>query len=148
MHSRIFAMSSTKGEAQLYDVPEYFVPTYADYTDEMSDLHDIEWLADNLKFHKIDFTLEDNCITFHDKGKYFENKFNEFKEALEQLNQLTLDEFSKRDTSLYSIKSATYDESGFWFMCNNEYPEAMQSFMRYVELETPYFIEKIFDYHF
>ena len=149
MHSRVFALSQKKGKANTFDLPEYFVPTYADYYIEAEDRsNSIEWLTGHLDCYGIEYVKTGNTITFRKVDGYLNAMYEQFRKALNDLEAVTPEQFNKGLFSLYALKSATDDESGFWFLTEDEYPVTMQSFMRSVELNVPYYLGKVYDYHF
>lgn len=149
MHSRVFAMS--KDTTTEFAMPEYFCPTYCDYYDDSEDpISDIEWLADSLIPLGVQFEVDNEKIIFRNVDGYFDHAYKRFRSAVEMLNKISRADFQNIGCYIeeHEINSALSDECGFWFMLYDECPETMQHFMRQVELDVPYYITTVYDYHY
>ena len=145
--------SLSKDPTAEFALPEYFYPTYCDYfcrIDNEDVDASIEWLTDTLQRHNVQFDIEGNKITLYNVDGYFDDIYAEFQQVLSAMQKITRDDFQKLHccTAEYDMKSVLSDECGFWFMLYDECPDTMQHFMRYVELNVPYYITAIYDYHF
>jgi len=149
MHSRIFAISTDENDSRYFDVPECFVPVYADYYDDVEDFDgSIEWLTGFLDGYQVDYTMtEKNRIVFHNVKPYLEAMYKLYVSAVQELAEVTLERFCETTVSSYALNAANRDRSGFWFLIDDEYAITLQEFMRRVKPETPYYIGRIYDYH-
>lgn len=159
MHSRIFQVSE-----QLIDKSDYikesffydhwFLNEVADYVNAKTDRQsDIEWLKGCHK-QGITFGADENGEFFIivDKNKFFEQKFNAFKDALQKLSAMTIDEFvaDTNNIDMYNMRQA-YNETYGFYTCNNGYCDdlhTMDEFIRFAETDTKYYIGATIDYHF
>ena len=149
MHSRIYSISTSQSSVRQFHVPEYFVPQYADYCLEADDQQDsVDWLTGTLMQYGVRFEQDGNRIIFHDVRPYLDAMYESFHKAAEKLCQITKEEFASEPADLYALNSANRDESGFWFLIEDEYPVTMQDFMRLIEPGKAYYLGTVYDYHF
>lgn len=160
MHSRIYQISETPinredyiEEDKYYD--HWFTSSVADYVNgDTNRDDDIEWLQNCYGNKGLSFGRDDNGKYFviEDKSKYFEAGFEEFKKALQELSENTLDDFisGKGDMSLFRLKNSYDDEFGFYVDDGGEYYglTTFDRFMRGANTGTKYYIGATIDYHF
>lgn len=156
MHSRIFQVSTQPIDKSDYIKNSFFYDHWflnevADYVDDDTDRQsDIEWLKG---YHKqgITFGEDENGEFFvvTDKNKFFEKAFERFKDALDNLTSATLDGFAKGDLNydMHCLNSFHNETRGF-YVCEDEDLQTMDTFIRYAETDTKYYIGATIDYHF
>jgi len=161
MHSRIFQISTEPiekedyiEESTFYDTT--FVGEVADYVNENTDRNDdIEWLK--CCYENVEGIIIDNgTITITDKKKYFEKKFEKFKEQLNKLEtETTLEAFAKADRTYYDFSytlwelkcAAEGDKFGFYVYDTQDGLYRFDDFVRYYDENVPYYIGATIDYH-
>ena len=160
MHSRIYQISKAPidrddyiKESTYYD--HWFLNSVADYVNEDTNRNDdIKWLQSCYGNKGLSFGQDDNGKYFivEDKAKYFETNFEEFKKALVELSNITIDDFisDKGGMDLYRLKSSYDDEFGFYIDDGGEYYglTTFDSFMRDANTGEKYYIGATIDYHF
>jgi len=160
MHSRIFVYSkgnkvdkSTVFEQSF--VEHWFIDNIADYVIN-SNLHeDIKWLKATFSDLFIVVDDKNNFIMANDdfKNKYFNRRYDRFNNLLSEMkNNITLDKFSCRDITtlnkLWQLNNLYNDKYSFYFCDEDMEMLTMDEFIREMELNCKYFINKTFDYHF
>ena len=155
MHSRIFQISSEPIEDFITEERYYdgFVGQYADYVatieSETDLLEDLKWLGSR---EGISVDLDKKTVTITSKRDYFDKKFDEFKNLIEELKDTTTEEFinGTHDLKLYQLQSAYENEHGFYIDDNDDYMglSNIDYWVRNTEENKPYYIGAVFDYHF
>ena len=158
MHSRIYQVStepiSTDELSHEYIYEVYFVGRIADYVAEVeykseSYKQDLKWLQGATNGIEVD--IEKGTMKVISKKEYFRSKHEEFQEFLQELNNVTLNEFiepcGKTSMNLYNLQCAYKDKYGFYIDINGE-TEPLDSFVREAEENKVYYIGTITDYHF
>lgn len=157
MHSRIYQISTKPihkddyiEESNYYD--HWFLNSVADYVDEDTDrAEDIEWLKDCCEARGISFGKDKGgeYLIVEDKSKYFAQKFERFQRTLSELLPITLDEFISAacGMQMYNLKDA-YDEKFGFYVDGDEFSlDTFDTFIRYAEVGTKYYIGATIDYH-
>ena len=163
MHSRIFQVSGSPiaeedyiKESDYYD--DTFVGEVADYVSEETDREDdLDWLKGCCD-EGITIDIENGTLVINDKRKYFEKKFDKFKELLNKLNEeTTLEAFARLDKSYWGLSSALYDldciangdKFGFYIndMDDGGYTTRFDEFVRFAEEGKTYYFGGTLDYH-
>lgn len=157
MHSRIYQVSTQPidksdyiKESFFYD--HWFLNEVADYVDAETDRQDdIEWLKDFCETGGITFGADENGEFFIivDKNKFFEWKFKAFKDALQKLSTMTIDEFVAdiNNLDMYEMRQA-YDETHGFYVCDNDDVKTLDELVRFAKTDTKYYIGATIDYHF
>ena len=161
MHSRIYQISKTPIDRDDYIEEDkyynhWFTNIVADYVNGDTNRNDdIEWLQNCYGNEGLSFGQDENGEYFvvEDKPKYFESNFEEFKKALQELSEKTLDNFisgGESDISLYRLKKSYDDEFGFYVDDDGEYQglATFDCFMRCATVGEKYYIGATIDYHF
>lgn len=157
MHSRIYQISTKPihkddyiEEDRYYD--HWFINSVADYVNGDTDrAEDIEWLKDCCEARGISFGKDDGgeYLIVEDKNRYFAQKFERFQRTLSELSPITLDEFISAacGMQMYNLKDA-YDEKFGFYVDGDEFSlETFDTFIRYAEVGTKYYIGATIDYH-
>ena len=157
MHSRIYQISE-KPITEFTDEYRYeegFVGSRADYVAEVE--HDSEDYISDLKWLQnvaegLEVNLKEKTITIKSKKEYFNEKHDKFKELLEKLQDITLEEFSsnKKYFDVHMLKEAFEDEYSFYVDDNDEFCgiTTLDNWVRNAEEGKKYYVGSIFDYHF
>jgi hypothetical protein len=133
------------GESDYYD--HWFTNEIADYVDEYTDRsNDIEWLKNHAKGFV--FGVDDNGEYFvvKDKGEYFERNFNKFMEVINNIKDITIEDFTKGISNMWTLKNAYEDEFGFYVNADGE-TMTLDSFVRGCAMDAKYYIGATIDYH-
>ena len=155
MHSRIYQISSEPiKEENLIEEYRYDEWNRADYvvkeTSETDIESDLEWLQTANKGITVDTKAKTIVIT--SKKEYFDEKHDKFKELLEKLQDVTLEEFisTKNHFTVEDLKDAYEDKHGFYVDDNDEWIGLtnLDNWVRNAEEGKVYYIGNIFDYHF
>lgn len=163
MHSRIFQISKKPidktdyiEESNYYD--HWFIGSIADYVNGDTDAAaDIKWLRDCYESHGISFGADINddgsnsvYLIVEDKSKYFAQEFERFQRTISKLSTITLDEFISGlcDTQMYTLKQSYDDKFGFYVDGDDTDMETFDTFIRYAEVGTKYYIGATIDYHY
>ena len=152
MHSRIFQVSEKPIEKSDYIVESnywdhWFLNSHADYVADSDRDEDIEWLSsygDKGIFFDKDEHGEFLIVT--DKISYFARKYERFKAELEKVNAMSLEQFSKDWSSLWSLKDAYEEKYGFYIDENDDLM-SLDSFVRTCRTDVKYYIGGTVDYH-
>lgn len=154
MHSRIFQVSMEPineheyiTESDYYE--HWFTREIADYVNECTDRHsDIEWLAACYKEKGISFDSDENGEYFivTSREKYFEDKFNKFKEAISKVEKCSLEDFSKGLLNMWFVKDAYEEKFAFYVDADGEVM-TFDSFVRGCAVNEKYYIGGTMDYH-
>lgn len=166
MHSRIFQISKNPIKKEDYfsadryyaGEHEHFVDTIADYVDDDTNRNsDIQWLKECLG-SIVDFNTDENgntLFTINNKLDYFQNKFTEFKKLLQQLENITLEDFAgygnmKIKLQMYRIQESYSDKYDFYMDDNHENLGLvpLDEFLRSVNEGDTFYIGASVDYHF
>lgn len=157
MHSRIYQISE-KPITEFTDEYRYeedFVGSHADYVAEVE--HDSEDYVSDLKWLQsttegLEVNLKEKTITITSKKEYFNKKHDKFKELLEKLQNITLEEFSSVNTyfDIFDLNSAYEDKYSFYIDDNDESCgiTTLDNWVRNAEEGKKYYVGSIFDYHF
>ena len=157
MHSRIYQISE-KPITEFTDEFRYeegFVGRHADYVDEVEHgsedyMADLKWLQNATE--GLEVNLKEKTITITSKKEYFSKKHDTFKELLEKLQNITLEEFSSVNTyfDIFNLTSAYEDEYSFYIDDNDEFCgiTTLDNWVRNAEEGKKYYVGSIFDYHF
>jgi hypothetical protein len=159
MHSRIFQVSAKpipqEDLIEEYRYEDGFVGSHADYVSQVTNgsedyLSDLSWLQTATEGLEVD--IEKRTVTIKSKKEYFDKKHDQFKELLEKLQDITLEEFAgtKNHFDIYDLESAYEDKYSFYIDDNDEYCGLtnLDNWVRNAEENKPYHIGSIFDYHF
>lgn len=158
MHSRIFQLEFNPveefdllSEETIYDLNSWFLDIIGDYVDSDTDREeDIEWLLRYLSSlsDRFKFDEEQGTITFFEgfKEDYFRDRYNKMKEAVEKI---TLKEFAgvEGQLNLFDIMTAIEDRFGF-YVYHEGVLQNMDSFVRLLEPNRPYYFGATLDYHY
>lgn len=156
MHSRIFQVGTQPivkadyiKKSFFYD--HWFLDQIADYVlDDTDRQDDIEWLKGYAK-QGITFGADENgeFFTITDKNEFFKTKFKAFKDALQKLSTMTIDEFVTdiNNLDIYEMQQA-YNETHGFYVCYNDGVLTLDEFVRFAETDTKYYIGATIDYHF
>ena len=159
MHSRIYQVSenpiSQDKLSREHDY-EFLVGSVADYVAEVAYksieyISDLEWLQSATDGLEID--TEKGTLIIKSKKEYFEKKYDTFKEYLQRLQDVTLEEFIKDKAyfevyfEICELKSAYNDNHAFYINSDDDC-ETLDSFVRFKEENKVYYIGSIMDYHF
>lgn len=152
MHSRIFQVSEkpiTKEnfihESKYDDWNEMdYVVTSENITE------DIKWLKDVIK--GIEINIEEKSLIITSKKEYFKAKFENFKETLEKLRNISLEEFinNKKQFDILDLQTSYEEKYEFYMDDNFEYTglTPLDNWVRNSEENKKYYIGQTFDYHF
>lgn len=157
MHSRIFQISREPinkdeyiSEADYYD--SGFIGEIADYVSDYTDRDDdIELIKARLE-GVADFNGD--SFTIKNQRKYFEKKFSNFLETIEDISLLTFEDFCTDESDfsykMYKLESAYRDKFKFYINDNGEYAgtEPIDDFMRRAKNGDVFYIGATLDYHF
>lgn len=160
MHSRIFQIELSKEkieeegfiEESKYYEDHWFVGAIADYVSDIADedrKDELNWLYSSLKQSfedKVIIDEEKECFKFIKgfKEQYFNKRYTEFKERVEQL---TFSNFLD-GYKIYGISSLIKNKYGFYFDSSEFSLECQDDFIREsAEEDTIYYIGGIVDYH-
>ena len=160
MHSRIYQISEkpiskenfTK-ESSYYD--DGFVGEIADYVSEVDYrsndyISDLEWLQTATE--GLEVNIKKGTITILNKKEYFDKKHDKFKELIENLQDITLEDFSsnKEYFTILDLKSAYDDKYSFYIDDNYENVglTSLDNWVRNAEENKKYYVGNILDYHF
>ena len=155
MHSRIYQISEKPiTEENLIEEYRYDEWHHADYVvkeyNEEDIKSDLEWLQTANKGLQID--TKKKTITILSKKEYFDEKHDKFKDLLEKLQDITLEEFitEKRHYDILDLKDIYEDTHGFYVDDNDEYIGLtnLDNWVRNAEENKTYYVGNIFDYHF
>jgi hypothetical protein len=158
MHSRIYQISKQPidksdyiEESNYYD--HWFTNQIADYVNgDTVRENDIDWLMACIKDKGISFSLFGDEIHFivEDKIKYFESKFEAFKNAIKELSVISIEQFISGECglSMYHLKEAYDDRFGFYVDGDETDLVTFDDFVRQAEVGVKYYIGATIDYHF
>lgn len=161
MHSRIFQVSESPIPqdklSKQYRYEDGFVGSVADYValipyKSADYLGDLQWLQNVSKGIEVD--IENGTIKVTNKKEYFDEKHDKFIDLLEELKNVTLDDFSKENFNLsFKISDLKYsyeDKYSFYVDDNDEYCgiSNFDNWVRSVEENKTYYVGSIIDYHF
>lgn len=152
MHSRIFQVSMEPilktyyiNESNYYD--HWFTREIADYiSDSTNRAEDIDWLASYGKGIVVSADEDGEFLIVTDREKYFKNAFEDFKEAIDEIKNCTITEFSKGLHNMWKITSAYEDKYGFYVDADGELI-TLDRFVRTCALNAKYYIGATVDYH-
>lgn len=152
MHSRIFQVSMEPikesdymCEADYYD--HWFTKEWADYvSDECDRDASIEWLKDCAKGYTVSKDDNGDYFVVTNKEEHFEDAYNAFIDALNELGKPTLKEFAN-GFSLYSLRNAYEDKGGFYIDADGELM-TFDEFIRGCAVNEKYYLGSVLDYHF
>lgn len=167
MHSRIFQVSRQKIEKdEYYDAERYYSGEHegfagdysevADYVDEDTDrISDIKWLSQYL-VGSVEFLSEDSFKIIN-KNKYFDDKYINFRQAVEGVQNITKEEYindqTKSGIMLDHLEQSYSEKFGFYideYNQKNYYTDffgPLDDFMRRVQDGEVYYIGATIDYH-
>ena len=157
MHSRIFQIGKNPidkidyiEESHYYD--HWFTHSVADYVNGDTDrADDIQWLKDCYENRGLSLGADADGEYFiiTDKAKYFAGRFEKFKKTINELAEIALDDFAdgKCSAQIYTLKAAYDDEFGFYVDGDDTGMETFDSFIRYNENNTKFYIGGTIDYH-
>lgn len=158
MHSRIFQVSKYPidiedyiEESNYYD--HWFTSSVADYVNGDTDReNDIDWLKACVEDKGISFSPfgDEMYLIVEDKIKYFESKFEAFKNALKELSIIPIEQFISGECglSMYRLKEAYDDKFGFYVDSDETYLVTFDDFVRHADVGVKYYIGATIDYHF
>ena len=161
MHSRIFQISeeplkekesSSIRNCDLYH--DYFPENIADSFEEIpfksaEYFEELKWLKRTVKGIEVD--VEKQTIIITNKAEYFKEKHSQFKELLNKLKDVTLEEFSSGRSKLYfdmyELNECYREKHGFYIDFMGDLT-SLDEWVRSVEENKVFFIGTIIDYHF
>jgi hypothetical protein len=158
MHSRIYQISKTPidkddyiQESHYWD--HWFTNSVADYVNgDTNREEDIEWLKECHNNHGLSFGADEygQYFVIEDKNKYFATNFETFKEALEDLMAMTIDEFSTNNEHhrAYSRLRAVYNDDLGFYVEEDDWLRSLDDFIRHGNVGVKYYIGATIDYHF
>ena len=160
MHSRIFELSENPiPEDERFsqgDVPEWFLNSIADYTDDIPDdqrMSEIDWLVG--MFHGL-CTADGERLSFNPelKEQFFKPRYACFLEAAALLKECTYEAFwggegsRKLAHTLFLLNDAYEDKYGFYIYDPAEYElQTIHAWLRGADLSKKYFVGGILDFH-
>ena len=160
MHSRIFLYSKDKKvnnstiSSNSFN-NHSFTNVIADYVVDSNLQEDINWLK--AIFKDLPLTVDDknNFIIAQDdfKNQYFNRKYNDFINLISEIKDtISLDNFLSEDIciagELWELNNLYNDKYSFYFCDEDMNMLTMDEFIRKMELNCKYYINKSFDYHF
>ena len=156
MHSRIIQISKEPiGEYAYIDESDYydswFLGSIADYVADCDDREDEleHWLKNT---HGIKYDPDKETIVIENKKEYFKYKYKSFKETIEKLENITIDQFISNDIDMevYYIRTLYEDQFGLYVDDTGEYYGLItfDSLIRNSNDGDTYHIGGIVDYHF
>lgn len=141
------------------ELPEWFYGDIADYIGDADDrMLSLQCLARDMDGFA-DFDLEQNCLTLKAdaKEKYFQGAYRKYKETLEKLAQVPLEEFSgismappssgSLSALMYSLRSTIEDRFGTYIYADGELT-TLDEWLRYASAGDVYYIGGVMNYHF
>ena len=163
LYSTIIELSSSpvaeSERACSYELPEWFCGDVADYIrdtdDRESSLQHLAWAMEDFA----DFDLEQNCLTLKAdaKEKYFQDAYREYKETLEKLAKVPMEEFNGVSTTpsgteslsalMSSLRSAIEDRFGMYIYADDELT-TLDEWLRYASIGDAYYIGGVMEYHY
>ena len=157
MHSRIYQISKEPIQNFISEDRYYegFVGSHADYVSEVeykSDdyLNDLKWLQNATE--GLEVNIKEGTITITSKKEYFAKKHEDFQKLIEELSDVTLEEFSsgKLEFKISDLKCAYDDKYSFYADDNDEYTglTTLDNWVRNAEEGEVYYIGTIIEYHF
>lgn len=151
MHSRLFQLELKPVEEFLNKHRYYnsFVGSVANYIskEKSTDRKDsILWFRNLYNKYGLDIDLEKETVIFKKgfKTKYFESRFKELKE---QVNKLSLEEFSSDSILAYDLSNNIEQKRSFYVDSVDNVYDTFDSFIREMREETVYYFGSVFDYH-
>lgn len=138
MHSRIFQISKNGpiDEAEFIEESRYYD-------------HYCKWLG---SLPGITVDPKAKQLTIVNKKEYFKNQYERFKTVINDLSQMTEDEFAseEKDFEMHLLEQAYEDTSSFYVDDNNEQFGiiTIDDLVRQSKEGTVYYLGIAFDYHF
>lgn len=155
MHSRIFQISKNGpiDEAEFIEESRYydhFIGHIADYVDEIKNPeNDYKWLG---SLPGITVNPKAKQLTIVNKKEYFKNQYERFKTVINDLSQMTEDEFAseEKDFEMYRLAQAYEDTSSFYVDDDDERFGiiTLDDLVRRSKEGATYHLGIAFDYHF
>ena len=154
MHSRIFQVSMKPientdyiDESNYYD--HWFTNSIADYvSDSTNRIEDINWLESCTKGIIVSSDEDGEFLIVTDREKYFKNKFDAFKEAIEIIKDFTITEFvNDLSYDIWKVNNAYENKYGFYVDTDEELI-TLDEFVRTCVLNAKYYIGATLDYHY
>lgn len=163
MYSTIIELSSSpvaESERACSDeLPDWFHGDVADYIVDADDrTRFIQYFAQDMD-DIADFDLGLDCLTLKAdaKEKYFQGSYRKYKETLEKLAQVPMEEFSGLSKAspdseglaalMYSLRSTIEDRFGTYIYEDGELV-TLDEWLRYASIGNVYYIGGVMSYHF
>lgn len=164
MHSRIFELKSDKTDENQLTESSISCETMSfygiDYVSEMNESatkDSIDWLK-AVYAGAIDVDTDAGSFHVSDPKKCMESDFKTFKQALEKLGSMTLDDFVKINTehfgdsisfNMYLLNNAYADKSGFYIYMDDQI-KPINEFIRDMPgdiTKHTFYLGNVLDYH-
>ena len=156
MHSRIFQVSINPIEkADYIDESHYcdhwFTNQIADYvSDNCNRNDDIEWLKNCINGCGFGADNYGEYLVVNSREEYFNNAFEDFKEIVDRLSVVTLQEFTNKykvSYDVWAIKNTYEDKNGFYIDADGELMP-FDKFIRWCAIGEKYYFGATIDYHY
>ena len=175
MHSRIIQISSSPiKESNYYEedryylgIEDWFCREIADYVvsaNRTEELSDHGWIRCFLEACGMEYNPEEQSFIIKDKELYFQETFKQFTDALEKLQDVTIQDFSGKDRDRSDIRDLDYrvwllqnawkDRYAFYvdgYECPSTWDgcflNPLDEFIRYMPEGTKVYIGAVMDYH-
>lgn len=163
MYSTIIELSSTpiaeEDRASHEEIPDWFRDGIADYTEDADDRElSLRSFAQALDGYA-DFNIEENSLTLKADAKkqFFQRAYRKYKETLEKLAQVPLEEFSGLAQTpsgadslshlMYSLRGTIEDRFGA-YIYEDEELSTLDEWLRYASNGVSYYIGGVMAYHY
>lgn len=153
MHSRIFQVSKDFIEREDYIDESYyydhwFVGQIADYVIDSDRAGDLDWLASCARGYEVGIDELGEYLMITNKEIYFTTKFALFTESLNKAKEWTLADFANGTTiaDWWRVQHSYEEKYGFYIECDNELI-TLDTFIRYADVNTKYYLGGTVDYH-
>lgn len=154
MHSRIFQISMEPIKKHEYIMESdywdhWFTREIADYVNGDTDRdYDVQWLKNCYNENGMEFGTDENgeYLVIISREKYFKNKFDKFKEAINKVKDCSLEDFAKGLSDMWYVKDVYEDKFGFYVDADGELIN-LDSFVRGCAVNEKYYIGGTMDYH-
>ena len=157
MHALVFEVSHEREDLG-QDLPEYFVPSVADWYQELGKEHHGS-AVESLK-SAMNQLLEINTETGEMKAifteealkKYFQSDYENFRKELGLLQSITLEQFAgivpnRIETSLYRLKDAYEGSTTYIYLSDDGEVITLESFLRRLKPGEQMYLGTVWDYH-
>lgn len=156
MHSNIYEIGETSWKdndlvCNADDIPEWF-QNKVDYIVEDNSR---EFFLSSLKREGLTVGKDDDgdFLVVDDKEKFFEHRYEHFKEMVKKLEEVTLKEFSEYSFQVagdvWEVQDSYSSEFSFQFFDSfNGEIVSFNDFVRNADVGKKYYIGQTFDYHY